>query len=228
MWEQKLISAGIFRPRDNINQIQQYIFRPSYQNPSKFEYSPYNTANQNIEEYKRPQMLEKQILYYNNNTNTQNMQETLIDNNNNNVESNNQSENLTKKESEGMGNNSNKDSNKNSNKELNNKEKKDKKAKKKKKEEEKIEDPDEMLFQNAGEKKDGEKKDEDDENSELSECSENYYDVEKDYNEKLLAQYESVKRIKNKWKINLKGCVVQKDNEEYICSKIHGELSRDW
>ena len=36
---------------------------------------------------------------------------------------------------------------------------------------------------------------------------------EKEYNNNLLAQYETVKRIKNKWKINLKGCITQKDNK---------------
>ena len=62
--------------------------------------------------------------------------------------------------------------------------------------------------------------------SSLSEESNN----EKDYNNHLLAQYETVKRIKNnkKWKVNLKGCISQKDNMEYVCGKIHGELLKEW
>ena len=71
-----------------------------------------------------------------------------------------------------------------------------------------------------------EKVDEGDEEvlSALSEESNN----EKEYDNHLLAQYESVKRIKNKWKVNLKGCIAQKDNMEYVCGKLHGELSREW
>ena len=60
--------------------------------------------------------------------------------------------------------------------------------------------------------------------SALSEESNN----EKEYKNHLLAQYEKVKRVKNKWKVTLKGCIAQKDNMEYVCGKVHGELSRDW
>jgi len=37
-----------------------------------------------------------------------------------------------------------------------------------------------------------------------------------------------IKRVRNKWKVTLIGCVVQKDNSEYICGRIHGELEREW
>lgn len=89
--------------------------------------------------------------------------------------------------------------------------------------EEIVNDPDLDVFE---ENKVEEKKNEGDEEvlSALSEESNN----EKEYNNHLLAQYETVKRIKTKWKVNLKGCIAQKDNMEYVCGKIHGELERDW
>ena len=95
-----------------------------------------------------------------------------------------------------------------------------------KKEEEKeeiVNDPDLDVFE---ENKVEEKKNEGDEEvlSALSEESNN----EKEYKNHLLAQYEKVKRVKNKWKVTLKGCIAQKDNMEYVCGKVHGELSRDW
>ena len=95
----------------------------------------------------------------------------------------------------------------------------------KKEEEEKkiINDPDLDVFE---ENKVEDKKNEGDEEvlSALSEESNN----EKEYKNHLLAQYEKVKRVKSKWKVTLKGCIAQKDNMEYVCGKVHGELSRDW
>ena len=89
--------------------------------------------------------------------------------------------------------------------------------------EEIVNDPDLDVFE---ENKVEEKKNEGDEEvlSALSEESNN----EKEYKNQLLAQYEKVKRVKNKWKVTLKGCIAQKDNMEYVCGKVHGELSRDW
>ena len=89
--------------------------------------------------------------------------------------------------------------------------------------EEIVNDPDLDVFEENKEKK---KKNEGDEEvlSALSEESNN----EKEYKNHLLAQYEKVKRVKNKWKVTLKGCIAQKDNMEYVCGKVHGELSRDW
>ena len=54
-------------------------------------------------------------------------------------------------------------------------------------------------------------------------------DNEKEYNNNLLAQYETVKRIKNKWKINWKRCIAQKDNKYGLNAfdKIHGGLERE-
>ena len=89
--------------------------------------------------------------------------------------------------------------------------------------EEIVNDPDLDVFE---ENKVEEKKNEGDEEvlSALSEESNN----EKEYKNHLLAQYEKVKRVKNKWKVTLKGCIAQKDDMEYVCGKVHGELSRDW
>lgn len=90
-----------------------------------------------------------------------------------------------------------------------------------------IEDPDELLFREQDNKNEKNSQ-KDDSESELSPESDKNSDNEKDFNDHLLAQYEKVKRVKNKWKVNLIGCVVQKDNKEYICGKIHGELEREW
>ena len=89
-----------------------------------------------------------------------------------------------------------------------------------------IEDPDEIMFRQQ-DNKDKENSKKDDE-SELSEDTEKNSDNENDFSDHLLAQYEKVKRVKNKWKVTLKGCVVQKDNKEYICGRVHGELEREW
>lgn len=100
------------------------------------------------------------------------------------------------------------------------------KTNKDKKVEEVVEDPDEYMFreQNDKDKEDSKKGDE----SELSADSDKNSDNEQEFNDQLLAQYDKVKRVKNKWKVILKGCVVQQDNKEYICGKVHGELERDW
>ena len=97
---------------------------------------------------------------------------------------------------------------------------------KEKKDENVIEDPDEDMFrdQNIKEKEESKKDDE----SQLSEDSEKNSDNEQEFHDHLLAQYEKVKRVKNKWKVTLKGCVVQNDNKEYICGRVHGELEREW
>ena len=96
-----------------------------------------------------------------------------------------------------------------------------------KKEEEKNEiiDPDHDVFeQNKNEEKKEEINEEDDNLSDLSDEPKD----EGEFDNHLLAQYEKVKRVKEKWKISLKGCIVQKDKKEYVCGKIHGELTRDW
>lgn len=97
--------------------------------------------------------------------------------------------------------------------------------KEKEKEEDIIEDPDEILFRKGEQKEDN--PNEEDEGSLSSESDKNSYN-EKDFKDHLLAQYEKVKRVKNRWKVYLKGCVVQKDKKEYICGKINGDLEREW
>ena len=76
-------------------------------------------------------------------------------------------------------------------------------------------------------KNDKQKKENDDEEDNLSDLSGESND-EKDFTDNLLAQYDKVKRVRNRWKVSLKGCIVQKDKTEYICGKVHGELSREW
>ena len=93
--------------------------------------------------------------------------------------------------------------------------------------EEEFIDPDEAYFEKE-EKKNEDKKEEDDENGELSSDSDKNSNNEKDYTDHLLAQYNKVKRIRNRWKVVFKGCVIQKDKKEYICSKLTGDLEREW
>lgn len=66
---------------------------------------------------------------------------------------------------------------------------------------------------------------------ELSEVSDaEKSDEIKENGSKLLAQYEKVKRIRNRWKITFKDAVLknQSDGKEYIFEKITGEFERDW
>ena len=44
----------------------------------------------------------------------------------------------------------------------------------------------------------------------------------------LLAQYEKVHRIRNKWKITFKDAVLHFNGKEYVFDKVVGELDRDW
>ena len=89
-----------------------------------------------------------------------------------------------------------------------------------------VQDPDEKLFE-----KEEDKKKDDLQNGEeepLSSESDKNSDNEKEYTDHLLAQYDKVKRVKNKWKVYLKGCVVQKDKKELICGRVTGDLEREW
>ena len=91
------------------------------------------------------------------------------------------------------------------------------------------EDPDMELFRNE-DKKENKKDDQkiDDELSDEDEDDKASSDSEKDYKDSLLTQYEEVKRIKSKWKVKFKNCVVQKDGKEFICEKLTGVIGRDW
>ena len=202
-------------------------------------YSPENNTAQNIEIYKQKQLQQKanmnminpQILYSeqnptydfqtpinNYNSFPENYLLTPIQNQNIINQNNNINDNLEK-----FSNNNNiniinniKNDNKNNKNEKENENK-----------EEEFIDPDEAYFEKE-EKKNEDKKEEDDENGELSSDSDKNSNNEKDYTDHLLAQYNKVKRIRNRWKVVFKGCVIQKDKKEYICSKLTGDLEREW
>lgn len=53
-------------------------------------------------------------------------------------------------------------------------------------------------------------------------------DNEKNFNDLLLAQYIKVKRVKSKWKVSFKDCVLQNEGKEFVLGSIHGDLDRDW
>ena len=97
---------------------------------------------------------------------------------------------------------------------------------KKEEENNELEDPALKIFL-LDNKNDKQKKENVDEEDNLSDLSGESND-EKDFTDNLLAQYDKVKRVRNRWKVSLKGCIVQKDKTEYICGKVHGELSREW
>ena len=188
----------------------------SYNNANYNNY-PYNNnlpiqySISNIDNYSSLKQGEINNNMINNNSNIKDMNleynNLALYNNLNNNKNNNMNNNINN-------NNDNNKSNGNNNK--NNKESKD----------DKIEDPDELIFR--GQKENEKENSKKDEGSELSEDSENNSDNELEFTDQLLAQYEKVKRVKNKWKVSLKGCVVQTDNKEYICGKVHGELEREW
>jgi len=97
------------------------------------------------------------------------------------------------------------------------------------KKEEEVVDSEEELFEEDKKKRKKElnKVDSEDDLSSYKDENEGSND-EDNFSNLLLSQYEKVKRVKNKWKVSLKGCIVQKDMKEYVCGKIHGELSREW
>lgn len=62
--------------------------------------------------------------------------------------------------------------------------------------------------------------------SSLSEDNEEEADQESsDY---LLAQYEKVHRVRNKWKVVFKDAILHCNGKEYVFEKVTGELDRDW
>ena len=200
----------------------------------QFMYSPNNNTNENIEAY----LQNRNKSFYLNNS-YQNPENSLsllpynsmpisqyqvgyqfnpqFDNRQKNNTTNNISTNEINLESS-IEPNLNNETEQNNTKNINNDE-----IKKEEPKNEIVQDPDLGEFE---ENKVEEKKNEEDEEvlSALSEESNN----EKEYKNHLLAQYEKVKRVKNKWKVTLKGCIAQKDDMEYVCGKVHGELSRDW
>ena len=200
----------------------------------QFMYSPNNNTNENIEAYLQNR---NKSFYLNNSYQNQENSLSLLpynsmpisqyqvgyqfnpqfDNRQKNNTTNNISTNEINLESS-IEPNLNNETEQNNTKNINNDE-----IKKEEPKNEIVQDPDLGEFE---ENKVEEKKNEEDEEvlSALSEESNN----EKEYKNHLLAQYEKVKRVKNKWKVTLKGCIAQKDDMEYVCGKVHGELSRDW
>lgn len=53
-------------------------------------------------------------------------------------------------------------------------------------------------------------------------------DLEIEAKDYLLAQFEKVHRVKNKWKINFKDAVLHCNGKEFVFDKVVGELDRDW
>ena len=95
--------------------------------------------------------------------------------------------------------------------------------------EEEDRDPDEDLFQDDNNKKNNEKENNEQENDEkLSPLQEENDDIEDEYNDVLISQYEKVHRIKNKWKVVFKDVIMKCNGKEILLDKICGELERDW
>jgi hypothetical protein len=91
-----------------------------------------------------------------------------------------------------------------------------------------VEDPDEILFQNNDKKKEDIKNEEEEILS--SDSDKNSFD-EKEYSNNILyGQYskDKIKRIKNRWKVYLQGCIVNYDNKEIVVGKVNGDLEREW
>jgi len=44
----------------------------------------------------------------------------------------------------------------------------------------------------------------------------------------LIAQYDKVHRVKERWRINLRDAILHHQNTEYVFDKVNGELTRDW
>ena len=216
----------------NLSPQEQGFNQISYIPTNNYQNIPFNSLK-NQYYNQSPELFSPQIQYemkqnYINNSNikdnntdlsyNQYLKKNLISDNNikTNINSNTEENNTI--------NNSN---NKNKINNIENKENKEKKENNENKEKNEVEDPDEYMFREQENKNDKNSK-KDDNESELSSDSDKNSENEIDYTDHLLAQYEKVKRIKNKWKVTLKGCVVQKDNKEYVCGKVHGELEREW
>ena len=199
--------------------------------PKKIEYSPNNNTSQNIDIYMKNKQVSQNYNYNTGyNMNLVSPEQSAYNNiqySNYNPNNNFQTqyymqtnENLFSPPIEMKNNNMNNNIMNNDNNINNNK------NNIKENKEEEVEDPDEVNFRNPGdENKEDSKVNEDDE---LSSVSEKNSENEQEFKDQLLAQYHKVKRIKNKWKVQLKGCVVQKDNIEIICGKVNGELEREW
>lgn len=90
-----------------------------------------------------------------------------------------------------------------------------------------------MLFIQKKQKEEGNKdnrdpnKNEEDDES-LSPLSSESGDHETETKDFLLAQYEKVHRVRNKWKVTFKDAVLHNNGKEYVFDRVVGELDRDW
>jgi hypothetical protein len=208
--------------------------------PQTFTYGKNNTTNDNIGIFLKNRENQKHLEYYslnimpynsfsNNpyqsvnqfpNQMSQNLEQRQNTYNNNEINYETTTENNIINETHyfenTIGNNNN----------INNEEKKEEK-KGEDEEEDDIIDPEHLAFERRKDEMKKGQEEQENEGEELSSYSDESNN-EKDFSNYLLAQYEKVKRVKNKWKVSLKGCIVQKDKKEYVCGKIHGELSREW
>ena len=87
-------------------------------------------------------------------------------------------------------------------------------------------DPDEKLF-NDPEKEDIKKNDDNDE-EDLSPLNSDYDEGQDEYPDFLIAQYDKVHRVKERWRITLRDAIYHCKNKEYVFDKVNGELNRDW
>ena len=199
-------------------------------------YSPKNNTSQNIEIYNKLNKNQNNISGINQSTNNQTDTYNFFSYDNNvgnstyqiadylqtpnNVQINNYYNNINNENIDNKNNIINNNQIKN--------DKSDNKIKnEKEKEKEIIEDPDEILFKND----DNKNKDEKNEDKEsLSSFSDKNSFDEKEYNNVLYSQYKNdkIKRIKNKWKVHLHGCILDNDNKETVLGNVNGDLERDW
>ena len=200
-------------------------------------YSPNNNTSQNIEIYNKLNKNQNNISGINQSTNNQTETYNFFSYDNNvvnstyqiadylqtpnNVPINNYYNNIN---NENIDNKNNIIDNQIKNEKNDNK---NKHKKEKDKDKEIIEDPDEILFKKNDNKNDDEKNE--DKESLSSYSDKNSFD-EKDYNNVLYSQYfcDKIKRIKNKWKVHLHGCILDNDNKETVLGNINGDLERDW
>jgi hypothetical protein len=52
--------------------------------------------------------------------------------------------------------------------------------------------------------------------------------IESEATDFLLAQYDKVHRVRNKWKCTFKDAVLHINGKEYVFERVVGELERDW
>ena len=90
-------------------------------------------------------------------------------------------------------------------------------------------DPDEDLFKEEKNDKKNEKNNEEEEYEEnLSPLNEENDEIEDEYHDFLISQFEKVHRIKDRWKVIFKDVIINCNGKELIIDKISGELKRDW